>query len=272
MKTLKLNHDLALLVLKGKKTSTWRLYDDKDLSVDDDIELIDKVKPENRNTWRPIGIAHINQIIQKRLSDISEADAEGQGGFSSPGELVKEFQAYYGSQVTLATPIKIIHFSFSPATNKSALNDDKNTTQLREIMLFADGGSRGNPGPSASGFALLDMDQNILVKRGIYLGVTTNNQAEYQALKLGLEEAAKMRIEVVHVHMDSLLVVNQMLGVFKVRNRELWPIHDAILRLTSRFKKVTYVQVPREFNKIADAAVNEALDAAAVSQAPLINK
>lgn len=133
----------------------------------------------------------------------------------------------------------------------------------KEIKLFGDGGSRGNPGPSASGYVLMDMDDNILFKTGVYLGITTNNQAEYQALKFGLEEAFKLGAREVAVHMDSLLVVNQMKGVFKVKNRDLWPIHESIKETAAKFKKVTYTHVPRELNKLADAEVNTTLDAEA---------
>jgi ribonuclease HI len=129
-----------------------------------------------------------------------------------------------------------------------------------EAKLFADGGSRGNPGPSASGFIILDMEDTVLVDKGVYLGVTTNNQAEYTALKLGLEEAARLGIRRVHVYLDSLLVVNQMTGVFKIKNQDLWPIHDAIKKLLPQFEEVHFSHVPREFNKLADAAVNRALD------------
>lgn len=131
----------------------------------------------------------------------------------------------------------------------------------KEIKLFGDGGSRGNPGPSASGYVLLDMDDNIIFKSGVYLGITTNNQAEYQALKFGLEEAHKMGVREVDVYMDSLLVINQMKGIFKVKNRDLWPIHESIKELAKQFKKVTYTHVPRELNKLADAEVNTTLDA-----------
>lgn len=132
---------------------------------------------------------------------------------------------------------------------------------VKEIKLYADGGSRGNPGPSASGYVLLDMDNNILFKSGVYLGITTNNQAEYQALKFGLEAAKKMGVREVDVYMDSLLVINQMKGIFKVRNRDLWPIHESIKELATQFKKVNYTHVPRELNKLADAEVNTTLDA-----------
>ncbi|HVX48022.1 MAG TPA: 4a-hydroxytetrahydrobiopterin dehydratase [Candidatus Saccharimonadales bacterium] len=129
-----------------------------------------------------------------------------------------------------------------------------------QVKIFADGGSRGNPGPSASGFVVLDMEDNILVDKGIYLGVTTNNQAEYTSLKLALEECRKMGVREVQVFMDSLLVINQMKGIFKVKNRDLWPLHDAIKQMVKGFKKVEFNHVPRELNKAADAAVNRALD------------
>jgi ribonuclease HI len=104
------------------------------------------------------------------------------------------------------------------------------------------------------------MEDNVLVDKGAYLGVTTNNQAEYTALKFALEECIKMGVLEVEVYMDSLLVINQMKGIFKVKNRDLWPIHDAIKQLSKKFKKISFSHVPREFNKLADAAVNRALD------------
>ncbi|HWT56026.1 MAG TPA: 4a-hydroxytetrahydrobiopterin dehydratase [Candidatus Microsaccharimonas sp.] len=131
---------------------------------------------------------------------------------------------------------------------------------MSRVKIFADGGSRGNPGPSASGFVVLDMEDSVLVDKGVYLGITTNNVAEYTALKLALEECLKMGASEVDVYMDSLLVVNQMKGIFKVKNRDLWPIHDAIKQLLPNFKHVDFSHVPRELNKLADAAVNRALD------------
>lgn len=144
---------------------------------------------------------------------------------------------------------------------KPATLVEKNTTRVTEIQLYADGGSRGNPGPSASGFVILDMAGNVLYEQGVYLGITTNNQAEYRALKLGLETALnKFQSRDVHVYMDSMLVVNQMKRIFKVKNRDLWPIHDAITKLIQSFEKVSFDHVPRELNKLADAEVNKALD------------
>lgn len=129
-----------------------------------------------------------------------------------------------------------------------------------KVKVYGDGGSRGNPGPSACGFVILDMDDNVLVDKGVYLGITTNNQAEYAALKLALEECKKLGVREVYVHMDSLLVVNQMKGIFKIKNRDLWPTHEAIKQLAKSFKHIDYVHVPRELNRLADATVNRVLD------------
>jgi len=128
------------------------------------------------------------------------------------------------------------------------------------VKVYGDGGSRGNPGPSASGFVILDMNDTVLVDKGVYIGMTTNNQAEYTALKMGLEEAKKMGAKKVEVYMDSMLVVNQLKGIFKVKNRELWALHDTIKTLAASFEHINFTHVPRELNTLADTAVNRALD------------
>lgn len=261
MKKLKFNHTQAELIRKGLKKSTWRLFDDKDLKVDDEVLLIDKIDPEDPSTWMAIGTAKIEQITEKRLGGLTEGDYKNHGQFSSRDEILNLYRQYYGPQVSMETPVKIITFIFTPKKQPSDLVD-KNTTKITEVKLYADGGSRGNPGPSASGYVVMDMEGRVLARAGIYLGVTTNNQAEYQSLRLGLEEALRFQSREVHVYMDSMLVVNQMKGIFKVKNRDLWPIHAAIKDMVSKFKHVTFTHVPRELNKMADAVVNDALDEA----------
>lgn len=259
MKTLKLEHSLAKYVLDGSKTSTWRINDDKDISVDDDIELVDKVDPSRPDSWRVIGRARVNEVVVKRLGDVVDSDFDGHESFESREEMFNTYRRYYGEGVNEQTLVKMIHFSFSPYDTPHApvlqLSGD------RKVKLFADGGSRGNPGHSASGYALLDMNDVVLKKSGVYLGITTNNQAEYQALKFGLDEAQKLGAREVDVYMDSLLVVNQMKGIFKVKNRDLWPIHEAVKELCGQFTSVKFTHIPRELNKLADGEVNETLDA-----------
>ena len=143
----------------------------------------------------------------------------------------------------------------SPSTNA------KSRKIASSIKMFADGGSRGNPGPSASGFALLNLDDSLIFKKGIYIGETTNNQAEYQAVKFGLTEALSRGAKQVSVFLDSLLIVNQMKGIFKIKNQDLLPHYNDIKALVEKFDSVTFTHVPRELNKLADSMVNEALDA-----------
>ncbi len=258
MKALKLDHDVALAVAANEVTSTWRLFDDKDLSVNDTVRLIDKVDPAKPESWRDFGTASVTQVIEKQLSSITLEDMATQK-YGSAEQMLEVLTGYYGGNVAMQTPVKIIHFTFKPIAEGK--NDEKNGDRIVSVKVFADGGSRGNPGPSASGFVLLDAETNeVIVDKGIYLGVTTNNQAEYQALKFALEEAHKMGATSVDVYMDSLLVTNQMKGIFKISNRDLWPVHNTCQTLAKQFKHISYNHVPRAMNKLADSAVNRALD------------
>lgn len=142
----------------------------------------------------------------------------------------------------------------------SATKAVSKTTKSTSVALFCDGGSRGNPGPSASGFVIYNSEGEEVDSGGEYLGVTTNNQAEYRSLKDGLTHALSIGATKVSIHMDSQLVVRQILGEYKVRNRDLWPIYESIMKLLERFNEYKIVHVPRELNKAADSMVNQILD------------
>lgn len=261
MKSLKFEHLVAELVRGGAKTSTWRVRDDKNLSVNDEVRLIDKVDPARPETWQVFGTARIDRVIEKRLGDITVEDNMGHEQFDSQEEMLNTYKSYYNDDVTLATPVKMINFTYFPLEQGN--NNDFTTLSVTHVKVFADGGSRGNPGPSASGFIIQNLNtNNIVVDKGIYLGITTNNQAEYLALKFALEECKKMGVRTVDAYLDSMLVVNQLKGVFKVRNRDLYPIHDSVKQLIEGFEKFTVTHIPRELNKLADAAVNRAMDEA----------
>ncbi len=261
MKLLKVSHKIAGLVLAGKKNSTWRINDEKNVSVDDEIGLVDKVNPDNPDTWQVIGTGHVNTVLQKRLSDIGPGDLGAGEDFATHEDMLKTFRNYYGRDVNEHTTVKIISFDFKPQ-QPILLNklDAKNTTDLTEVKLYTDGGSRGNPGPAASGYVLMNMQDGVIFQGGQYLGITTNNQAEYNALKIGLQEAAARSSRIVHVYMDSLLVVNQMKGIYKIKNADLAPVYHDIKNSLIHFEQVTFTHVPRELNKLADAMVNEILD------------
>ena len=234
------------------------MFDDKNVSAGDEVELVDKVDPARPETWLVMGTARIGQVIEKELGTITAEEMQ-EHKYASFDEMLTTYREYYGSDVSATTIIKIINFTFIPVQQESSVTNT--TTTLKKVKIFADGGSRGNPGPSASGFVIINPETDeVLVDKGVYLGVTTNNQAEYLALKYALEAVQKMGAREVDVYLDSMLVVNQMKGIFKIKNRDLWPIHDAIRDLTASFKRVSFTHIPREHNGLADAAVNRALD------------
>ncbi len=262
MKSLKFDRANAELIQSGQKHITWRISDDKDLAVGDTVIIVDKANSQHARSWQVIGTAEIRSITEKRISDLTVQDKQDHGSFALGGQMVSTLKNYYGAHVNEQTPLKIIDFIFHPGYVQAA-DDAANldAPSIEEVKMYADGGSRGNPGPSASGFVILDMADSILVEDGLYLGITTNNQAEYRALKLGLERAQEMGVKKVDVYMDSMLVINQMKGLYKVRNRELLPVHLAIRDIAERFEKITYTHVPRALNKLADSMVNQVLDA-----------
>jgi mutator protein MutT len=138
---------------------------------------------------------------------------------------------------------------------------DVNKSSDDAVIIYSDGGSRGNPGPSAAGYIILNNRQEVVTEGGEYLGITTNNQAEYQGVRLGLEKAIELGFKKVDFKLDSMLVVNQMKGYYKIKNRELWPINERIRMLMTKFDRVTFTHVNRQFNQLADGIVNKTLDA-----------
>lgn len=165
------------------------------------------------------------------------------------------------SESTKLMLTKSQHSSVSVFSSQIRTNDDISTTPNNHVIIYSDGGSRGNPGPSASGFVILDANSQLLHEGGLYLGITTNNQAEYHGVRLGLEKALEIGAKTVDFRIDSLLVVNQMNNIYKIKNRELWPINERIRELTGKFDKVTFSHVRREFNQLADGMVNKILNA-----------
>ena len=131
--------------------------------------------------------------------------------------------------------------------------------------LFADGGSRGNPGPAASGAVLVAEDGAVLREIGEYIGVATNNVAEWRALLAGLKAAVELGINDLSVRVDSELVVRQLNGDYRVKHPDLLPLHAEARRLMRKFERVDVGHVRRKFNAAADAVVNRVLDEAAAA-------
>ncbi len=131
----------------------------------------------------------------------------------------------------------------------------------KKVIINGDGGSRGNPGPSASGFVIQDeTGETVLETGGKFLGITTNNQAEYRSVLFALERAKELGVEEIEFRLDSLLVVNQMSGIYKVKNKDLFVVYEEIKKLISGFKSVKFKHVLREYNKLADAEANRIMD------------
>jgi ribonuclease HI len=130
-----------------------------------------------------------------------------------------------------------------------------------KLTLFADGGSRGNPGPAALGAVLYDEAGGAVREIGRYLGHTTNNVAEWSALIAGIEAAAELGVTELAVRLDSELVVRQLLGQYRVKHPGLIPLHARAKQLLRSIPNVEIRHVRRAENSAADALVNQTLDA-----------
>lgn len=133
---------------------------------------------------------------------------------------------------------------------------------IEKVIIYSDGGARGNPGPAAIGVVIYGTGEKPIKKTSRTIGNATNNQAEYKALILGLSEALDLGAKEVTVFLDSELVVRQLSGQYKVKEPELQNLTAEVFRLSNKFLSVEYNHVPREKNKLADKLVNKALDEA----------
>ncbi|MGV9214988.1 bifunctional RNase H/acid phosphatase [Micromonospora sp. RB23] len=139
----------------------------------------------------------------------------------------------------------------------------------RVVVVEADGGSRGNPGPAGYGAVVRDPETGeVLAERSESLGTATNNVAEYQGLIAGLRAAAELDAAEVDVRMDSKLVVEQMCGRWQIKHPGLRPLAAQAAALVGRFGAVRFTWIPREQNRHADALANAAMDAAAGRPTP----
>ena len=140
------------------------------------------------------------------------------------------------------------------------------TTNDNILNIYCDGGSRGNPGPAASAFVVQDPNNQIIHKQGHFLGVATNNQAEYQAVIEALKYISSLNSHVssLNFYLDSLLVVNQINGKFKIKDTQLKEKFLEIKKYLGRLEqleiRIIFSYVPRSQNSSADLLVNETLD------------
>jgi ribonuclease HI len=128
-------------------------------------------------------------------------------------------------------------------------------------IIHTDGGARGNPGPAAAGGVVVGADGQLIAEVSEYLGVATNNVAEYRALLLTLRRALDEGCRNVEVRMDSELVVRQLEGKYRVKDAKMRPLHAAAVKLLAMFERAEVRHVRRDENKLADKLVNAVLDA-----------
>ena len=145
-------------------------------------------------------------------------------------------------------------------------------TDASAITIHTDGGARGNPGPAAVGFVISNSSTQ-LVKSGRYIGVATNNQAEYHAVLDALSWVVvnqAPQLDNVDMYLDSLLVANQLSGIYQVKTPHLAPLHQAVSQLTAQLPaRVAFHHIPREQNHSADQIVNIILDVFTSSPTPI---
>ncbi|MEA2384413.1 MAG: ribonuclease [Solirubrobacteraceae bacterium] len=131
-----------------------------------------------------------------------------------------------------------------------------------KLVVHVDGGARGNPGPAAAAAVVSTPDGDVVDEAHELLGVVTNNVAEYRGLLLGLDRARALGADEVEVVNDSELVAKQVNGEYKVKHADMKPLHAQATQALSQFARWRVRSVPRAQNAVADALVNQALDAA----------
>ena len=130
----------------------------------------------------------------------------------------------------------------------------------KRLIVYTDGGSRGNPGPAGIGVVIFDSKKKKLKEFYKYLGETTNNNAEYNALIQGLEEAKNLGADEVVVKLDSELVVKQLNGEYRVKNSDIKPLFEKTVSVLKNFKSFEIQHIDREKNKEADKLANKAIN------------
>ncbi|MFH0987760.1 MAG: ribonuclease HI family protein [Parcubacteria group bacterium] len=129
-----------------------------------------------------------------------------------------------------------------------------------KLTIFTDGGARGNPGPAAIGVVIHDTTGKVVFEKGKSIGHATNNVAEYSAVILAMEKAKELGATELDFNLDSLLVVEQLKGNYKVKNADLAQLFMKVWNLSKHFERISYKHIYREQNTAADALVNAALD------------
>lgn len=184
---------------------------------------------------------------RRTLADAGIVVSEGKSEY-------ERWRARHGDAVAIAYDDKLVIQGAKPQDIEAILRDAGG-----HAYVYFDGGSRGNPGPAATGWVIVTSD-GIAAEGGRRIGRATNNQAEYEALIEGLETASDYGFDSVDVKGDSQLVVKQVTGAWKTNDPELRERRVRARELLDGFDEWSLKHVPREVNERADKLVNEALD------------
>lgn len=149
---------------------------------------------------------------------------------------------------------------FEIMENKTGNSHISSRDTANSVNIYVDGASRGNPGPSGVGYYVVDVDGKVLKRGGKFIGFATSRVAEYYAMKNGIELAIELGLKSAHFYSDSLMVVNQLNGIFSIKNPDIITIYDSIQKLLDQFDSVSFTHLPRSENLIADSEANRAID------------
>lgn len=142
-----------------------------------------------------------------------------------------------------------------------AVSSEETRSAANGATVYVDGGSRGNPGPAGIGYYIVGENGEVLKRGGEFIGFATSRVAEYYALKEGIEQALELGLSRVRFVGDNLMMINQMNGIYKVKNKDIMPIYQDIRKMLSAFEAVAFVHVRRNMNTAADKEVNKAINA-----------
>ena len=149
---------------------------------------------------------------------------------------------------------------FEIMENKTGNSHISSRDTANSVNIYVDGASRGNPGPSGVGYYVVDVDGKVLERGGKFIGFATSRVAEYYAMKNGIEVAIKLGLKSAHFYSDSLMVINQLNGIFTIKNPDIITIYNSIQKLLDNFDSVSFTHIPRLENVIPDSEANRAID------------
>lgn len=231
-----------------------------------------------RTAYEYLGV----ELIEVRLKDVvtftSLADASGQSNLYIVFDIklpegvkirpIDRYTAYKFAKLDEMVSMRLNDSTISVleiTDRRTPLKGVRNVmNQAREAAngatVYVDGGSRGNPGPASVGYYIIGEDGTVLAQGGEFIGFATSRVAEYYAMRTGIKKAIDLGLKRVRFVGDNLMMINQMRGIYQVKNKDLIPIYNEIQKLLSEFDAVSFVHVKRAQNAIADTEADEALE------------